>query len=110
MTMGCVTTISRRSEECRWHRPVGHAGDRASVFFRGAGCRWIRGLFGQNPCAIGIQPVHTRVDSGGLWWTAGALEDDASRSLRDSARCHLALGRAGREVAAGAAEDAVWGL
>src|SRR5579883_506758 len=28
--------------------------------------RWIRGLLAQNPCAIGIQPVHTRVDSGGL--------------------------------------------
>src|SRR4051812_2057243 len=32
----------------------------------GEGCRWIRGLRGQNPCAIGIQPVHTRVDSRGL--------------------------------------------
>src|SRR3954463_16378297 len=36
---------------------------------RGEGCRWIRGLRAQNPCAIGIQPVHTRVDSRGLQWT-----------------------------------------
>src|ERR1700743_1560336 len=36
------------------------------VFFQGAGCRWIRGLLARNPCAIGIQPVHTRVDSCGL--------------------------------------------
>src|SRR5690242_10340061 len=34
--------------------------------FSGVGCRWIRGLLARNPCAIGIQPVHTRVDSCGL--------------------------------------------
>ena len=33
--------------------------------FSGMGYRWIRGLLARNPCAIGIQPVHTRVET--LW-------------------------------------------
>src|SRR3954467_14079931 len=49
---------------------------------RGEGCRWIRGLRAQNPCAIGIQPVHTRVDSRGLQWTP---------PTRDPTRSGLAL-------------------
>ena len=36
------------------------------VVIQGVVCRWTRGLLAQNPYAIGIQPVHTRVDSGGL--------------------------------------------
>src|SRR6185312_4908279 len=49
----------------RWHR---HFSPRLlnEVFFQGAGSRRIRGLPAENPCAIGIQPVHTRVDSCGL--------------------------------------------
>src|SRR5690348_11241666 len=39
--------------------------DEGVVFQRGRD-RWIRGLLARNPCAIGIQPVHTRVDSCGL--------------------------------------------
>jgi hypothetical protein len=35
------------------------------AFLGGPGCR-IRGLLARNPCAIGIQPVHIRVDSCGL--------------------------------------------
>ena len=35
-------------------------------FFRGAGCRRTRGLRGQNADAVGIRPVHSRVDSRGL--------------------------------------------
>ena len=34
--------------------------------FSGNQYRWTRGLLARNPCAIGIQPVHTRVDSCGL--------------------------------------------
>src|SRR6478672_1794044 len=34
--------------------------------FSGGGYRWTRGLLARNPCAIGVQPVHTRVDSCGL--------------------------------------------
>src|SRR3954463_552800 len=45
---------------------------------RGEGCRWIRGLRAQNPYAIGIQPVHTRVDSRGLQWTPA--KGDSTRS------------------------------
>src|SRR3954471_1964294 len=44
----------------------------------GEGCRWIRGLRAQNPYAIGIQPVHTRVDSRGLQWTPA--KGDSTRS------------------------------
>src|SRR6185312_1452397 len=40
-----------------------------TVVFHEARDRWIRGLLARNPCAIGIQPVHTRVDSRGLLWT-----------------------------------------
>ena len=36
------------------------------VFSGGAGYRWTHGLWARNPCAIVIQPVHTRVDSCGL--------------------------------------------
>ena len=36
------------------------------VFFQGGPGRQIRGLLTRNPCAIDIQPVHTRVDSCGL--------------------------------------------
>jgi len=36
------------------------------VFFQAAATRWIRGLLAQNPCAIGIEAVHTGVDSCGL--------------------------------------------
>src|SRR3954463_456513 len=49
---------------------------------RGEGCRWIRGLRAQNPYAIGIQPVHTRVDSRGLQWTP---------AMGDSTRSDFAL-------------------
>ena len=35
-------------------------------FSGGWGCRWIRGLRAENADAIGIEPVHTRVDSCGL--------------------------------------------
>jgi hypothetical protein len=42
-----------------WRAPM-------KVFFQGAGDRWTRGLLARNPCAIGIQPVHSRVDSCGL--------------------------------------------
>src|SRR5512143_1399800 len=63
---------------------------------RGVSCgtenRWIRGLLAQNPCAIGIQPVHTRVDSSGLQRTPP-----------------LALGFAG-EVVAGYETRAVSGI
>src|SRR3954471_7923316 len=48
-------------------------------FGRGEGCRWIRGLRAQNPCAIGIQPVHTRVDSRGLQWTPATGDSDHER-------------------------------
>ena len=37
-----------------------------TVVFHEARDRWICGLLARNPCAIGIQPVHTRVDSCGL--------------------------------------------
>src|SRR3954467_15017456 len=63
----------------RWHR---HFSPRPpnEVFFRGVGvgCRWIRGLRARNSCAIGIQPVHTRVDSGGLRWTPATGEPTRS--------------------------------
>src|SRR3954469_2146691 len=75
----------------RWHR---HFSPRPldRCFFRGVGCRWIRGLRAQNPCAIGIQPVHSRVDSGGLQWTSAtgestksdfALEQEDSRQAEE---------------------------
>jgi hypothetical protein len=35
-------------------------------FFHEAENRWIRGLRAENADAIGIEPVHTRVDSRGL--------------------------------------------
>src|ERR1700748_1265544 len=41
--------------------------------FPGNEDRWIRGLLAKNPCAIGIQPVHTRVDSCGLPTRAPAV-------------------------------------
>src|SRR5690242_11954849 len=49
----------------RWHR---HFSLRPpnEVFFHGGRGVGIRGLLARNPCAIGIQPVHTRVDSCGL--------------------------------------------
>src|SRR6478609_7887950 len=37
-----------------------------TVVFHEARDRWIRGLLARNPCAIGIEPVHTRADSCGL--------------------------------------------
>ena len=51
--------------ENRWHRHFSPRPRNRGVF-SGTGCRWIRGLLARNPCAIGIQPVHTRVDSCGL--------------------------------------------
>src|SRR5215470_392627 len=36
------------------------------LVFQEVKSRWTRGLLAQNPCAIGIQPVHTRVHSCGL--------------------------------------------
>src|SRR3954463_3994157 len=65
MMMIMLRLLSLLGLKSRWHR---HFSPRARTrcFFRGEGCRWIRGLRAQNACAIGIQPVHTRVDSGGL--------------------------------------------
>src|SRR6185437_14081719 len=40
-------------------------------FFAGDGDRWIRGLLAQNPCVIGTEAVHRRVDSRGLLCTPG---------------------------------------
>src|SRR6185312_7620088 len=37
-----------------------------TVVFHEARDRWIRGLLARNPCAIVIEPVHTRADSCGL--------------------------------------------
>ena len=53
----------------RGHRPFSPRPPN-KVFFQGLGCRWTRELLARNPCAIGIQPVHTRVDSCGLPPTA----------------------------------------
>src|SRR6185503_4613978 len=43
----------------KWRGPM-------KVFFQGGPGGGIRGLPARNPCAIGVQPVHTRVDSCGL--------------------------------------------
>jgi hypothetical protein len=48
-----------RTAPLEWRAPI-------KCFSGGWGCRWIRGLLARNPCAIGIQPVHSRVDSCGL--------------------------------------------
>src|ERR1700759_1351305 len=67
----------------RWHR---HFSLRplSKVFFRGVGCRWNRGVLAQNPCAIGIQPIHTRVESRGVAW---------SPATGDSTKSNVAGGR-----------------
>jgi len=48
-----------------WHRHFSLRPPNEVFFQGGPGCR-IRGLLARNPCAIGVQPVHTRVDSRGL--------------------------------------------
>src|ERR1700755_263554 len=75
----------------------------------GTGYRWIRGLLARNPCAIGIQPVHTRVDSCGL------PLDDLRRRQRAGMRgiaCFDLKGGvvdavAGREIGAGLRQQPV---
>ncbi len=47
--------------------------------FSGARSRWIRGLRAENADAIGIEPVHTRVDSRGLRWTPGVRPGRSGR-------------------------------
>src|SRR4051812_21769707 len=90
MTMIVLHLLSRLllllGLKSRWHR---HFSPRPpnTVFFRGEGCRWIRGLRGRNPCAIGIQPVHTRVDPAfppappepGVFWGGGVSVDSGPR-------------------------------
>src|SRR3954471_19126010 len=63
----------------------------------GVGCRWIRGLRARNPYAIGIQPVHTRVDSRGLQWTP-ANGDSTSRDFALADVALLGGDRAGAGV------------
>src|SRR3954462_14121839 len=79
MTMIVLRLLSLLGLKSRWHRHFS-PGPPNTVFFRGVGvgCRWIRGLRAQNPCAIGIQPVHTRVDSWGLEWPPAT--GDSTRS------------------------------
>src|SRR5512140_610635 len=48
----------------------------------GTANRWIRGLRARNPCAIGIQPVHTRVDSCGLPATGASTKSYCALTAR----------------------------
>src|SRR3954463_69832 len=73
MMMIVLRLLSLLGLKPRWHR---HFSPRC--FSRGVGCRWIRGLRAQNPCAIGMQPVHTRVDSRGLQWTPATRDSTSS--------------------------------
>src|SRR5262249_55870708 len=61
-----------------------------AFFLRGVGGRWIRGLRAQNPCAIGISPVHNRVDFRGLQWTPG--KDESTKSNLALADTRSAVG------------------
>jgi hypothetical protein len=56
------------------------------VFSGGPGCR-IRGLLARNPCAIGIQPLHSRVDSCGL--PPSAIRRTATSRRGQAVRPHL---------------------
>src|SRR5262249_29704726 len=102
---GCVADSRTRRAEM----PIPSASDSprgadscgllARRFFRGGGGRWIRGLRPENPCAIGIEAVHNRVDFRGLWWTPG--RDEPTRGTfvlavgqRDELRVARHLGEA----------------
>src|SRR5690348_8561483 len=62
----------------KWRGPM-------KVFFQGGPGGGIRGLLARNPCAIGIQPVHTRVDSCGLPPKGHSTNSDFALAQSDDA-------------------------
>src|SRR5262245_40060293 len=101
MMMIMLRVLSLLGPKCRWHRPLSRAGASRAFFTVAGGRRWIRGLLGQNPCAIGTEAVHTGVDSCGLSWTPGKAIRRRATLRQDprAHRCHGLITGQGRESA-----------
>src|SRR4051812_35831894 len=113
MMMIVLRLLSLLGLKSRWQRHF-HPDPEQGVFSgEGEWCRWIRGLRARNPCGIGIQPVHTQVDSGGLQWPP-ATGDSTKRGFALEGGHHFpgeqlerALRLLERQIAEGHAAEAI---